>query len=528
MKIYISLYFVFFVSWLSAQDMTSALIPMPNQVNMLQGKPFCLVDGKTMIYINRPELEFAAHSLQSVIQERMQITLSSTESIRADIRLLIDPSIKGNEHYLIHVDSRGMTISGATVAAVYYGVKTVDQLLLGDVCTTMQKKISPVLIDDAPRFSYRALMLDPARHFLSVDDIKFYIDQMVCYKFNVLQLHLTDDQGWRIEIKKYPQLTNKDYYTQEQLADLIRYAALRNVEIIPELDIPGHTTEILAVYPELGCDICVDTIPKVGKQYDNMLCASVEKVYTVYQDIINEVSKLFPSHYIHLGGDEALVDKNWAVCSRCRALMVKLGYEKASQLMIPFFNRMLSFVRENKKTPIFWCELDNIYPPAKDYLFPYPKDVTLVSWRGGLTPTCLELTCKYGNPVIMAPGEYAYLDYPQLKGDFPEFNNWGMPVTTLQKCYLFDPGYGVSAKEQEHIQGVMGTLWAEAIQDINRVTYMTYPRGMALAEVGWTQMEYRNWDSFKHRLYPNLMNLMKKGVSVRVPFEIVERRLGNQ
>lgn len=140
MKIYISLYFVFFVSWLSAQDMTSALIPMPNQVNMLQGKPFCLVDGKTMIYINRPELEFAAHSLQSVIQERMQITLSSTESIRADIRLLIDPSIKGNEHYLIHVDSRGMTISGATVAAVYYGVKTVDQLLLGDVCTTMQKK----------------------------------------------------------------------------------------------------------------------------------------------------------------------------------------------------------------------------------------------------------------------------------------------------------------------------------------------------------------------------------------------------
>lgn len=171
---------------------------------------------------------------------------------------------------------------------------------------------------------------------------------------------------------------------------------------------------------------------------------------------------------------------------------------------------MLSFVEADGKYPILWCELDNIRMPANDYLFPYPKNVTLVSWRYGLTPTCQKLTQQHGNPLIMAPGEFAYLDYPQFKGDLPEFNNWGMPVTTLETCYQFDPGYGKPAAEQAHILGVMGTLWGEAIKDINRVTYMTYPRGLALAEAGWTQMEHRNWDSFKERLYPNLNNLMKK------------------
>lgn len=169
---------------------------------------------------------------------------------------------------------------------------------------------------------------------------------MVRYKYNTLQLHLTDDQGWRVEIKEYPGLVGKDYYTQEQLADLIQYAAKRHVEIVPELDIPGHTVAILATYPELGCTH-TDTLPKiVGKTLDLMLCANNEKVYTVYRNIIKEISELFPSRYIHLGGDEAVVEKNWTKCERCQAMMKELGYQKASQLMIPFFDRMLTFVQE--------------------------------------------------------------------------------------------------------------------------------------------------------------------------------------
>lgn len=507
-----------------AQNNCSALLPMPNHITQTQGKSFALHTSKAAIYTNSEELQFAATALQGLLKERMQEEVPVSNSEKSNIRLLIDNQINGAEHYTIKVDAKGMTISGATPAAVYYGIMTTDQILLGDICATNQKLITPIEIDDAPRFGYRALMLDPARHFLPVEDVKFYIDQMAKYKYNVLQLHLTDDQGWRIEIKKHPKLASKKCYTQEELADIIRYAAQRHIDVVPELDIPGHTVAVLAAYPELGCTHTDTIVKNVGKTVDLMLCANNEKVYTVYKDIIDEVTTLFPSRYIHLGGDEAVIEKNWTKCERCRAMMKELGNTKASQLMIPFFSRMLDYVRQDGKEPILWCELDEVRMPANDYLFPYPKDVTLVSWRWGLTPKCMELAAKHGNPMILAPGEYAYLDYPQLKGDLPEFNNWGMPVTTLEKVYQFDPGYGKAETENTHIMGVMGTLWAEAMQDINRVTYMTYPRGLALAEAGWTQMEHRDWESFKARLYPNLTNLMKQGVSVRVPFEIVKRK----
>lgn len=524
MRTYFTLFLTFFTFMAVAQDNRSALLPMPNQIEQLNGAPFAVAASKTSIFTNSDELQFAVATLQKIIKNRMQEEIGTSSSEKSSIRLLIDPQLKGEEHYSIRVNKKGMTISGATPAAVFYGVMTIDQLLLGDVCATSQKQISSIVIDDVPRFGYRALMIDPARHFIPAEDVKFYIDQMARYKYNVLQLHLTDDQGWRIEIKKHPKLASKECYTQEQLADIIQYAAQRHVEVVPELDIPGHTVAVLAAYPELGCTHTDTLVKNVGKTVDLMLCAKNEKVYTVYKDIIDEVATLFPSRYIHLGGDEAVVEKNWTKCERCQAMMKELGYTKASQLMIPFFGRMLDYVRQGGKEPVLWCELDEIRMPANDYLFPYPKDVMLVSWRLGLTPTCIELADKYGNSMILAPGEYAYLDYPQLKGDLPEFNNWGMPITTLEKSYQFDPGYGKPEQEYAHIKGVMGTLWAEAMPDINRVTYMTYPRGLALAEAGWTEMKNRDWESFKQRLYPNLTNLMKLGVSVRVPFEIAKRK----
>ena len=506
------------------QSNLDALIPMPNKVLQLKGKPFTVKTSQTEIYTNSTELQFAANTLQGILADRMNENISLSSSSKAAVKLILDPTLEGREHYKVRITTKEIAISGSTPAAVYYGIMTLDQLCLGDVCVTRQKQIAPIEIDDAPRFGFRALMLDPARHFIPVNDVKFFIDQMVRYKYNVLQIHLTDDQGWRIQIKKHPKLASKDSYTQEELAELVRYAAQRHVEIIPELDIPGHTVAALAVYPELGCTH-TDSLPKiVGKTTELMLCANQDKVYSVYKDVLAEVASIFPSPFIHLGGDEAVIEKNWTQCKRCTAMMKDLGYTKASQLMIPFFERMLGFVRENDKKAVLWCELDNIRMPAKEYLFPYPKDVTLVSWRHGLTPLCLQLTQQHGHPIIMAPGEYTYLDYPQWNGDFPEFNNWGMPVTSLETSYKFDPGYGKAIEDQKHILGVMGTLWAEAIQNINRVMYMTYPRGLALAEAGWTQMENRSWDSFKKRLYPNITDLMQRGVSVRAPFEIAPRK----
>ena len=524
-----------------AQNNTQALIPYPNKIEQCSnGKTFA-INSATTIESTLPGDAFVIKELQRITQKRLGLTPSISKGKRSKniISLEVDSDLAGREHYTLEVNKNGVFIKGTTEGAIFLALQTLDQLLIGDICNTAENRIAHIRIDDSPRFGFRAIMLDPARHFIPVKDVKLFIDQMARFKFNTLQLHLTDDQGWRIEIKSHPELTatgafrapggsnqgpDNGYYTQEELKDIIQYAAERNIEIIPELDIPGHSVAILAAHPELGCTFRHGDKKDLGSTTNMMLCAANNDVYGIYADIIKEVAALFPSPYIHLGGDEAAVKENWAKCPDCLDLMQQLGYEKPSQLMIPFFNNILEIVRENKKKAILWCELDNIWPPANDYLFPYPNDVTLVTWRNALTPKCIELTRKYGHPLIMAPGEHAYLDYPQYRGDLPEFNNWGMPITTLEQSYRLDPGYALPAEEQAHIQGVMGTLWAEAIRDINRVTYMAFPRSMAIAEAGWSNMEQRSWDSFKQRIYPNITEMMKDGISVRVPFEIVERK----
>ena len=508
---------------LSAQSPTAALVPMPNDVKVgVDEKPF-RITKKTTIGGKVDGASFEVGFLQQVLKKHFNQDVPVVAKEKADIVIAFDSNLGNPEAYEIKVCKKGMKLVAATPEGLFRAITTLDQILMGDQRNTLNNCIAALEISDAPRFGFRALMLDPARHFLPVEDVKFFIDQMVRYKYNVLQIHLTDDQGWRMEVKSQPKLASKQHYTHEQLRDLIQYAKQRHVEIIPEVDIPGHTVAILAAYPHLACTHKQDAEKKVGETVNMMLCASQEEVYSVMADVIREVSEVFESPYFHLGGDEAAVPENWSKCDACKAMMERLGYTKPTQLMVPFFDRILSEVRKNGKKPILWCELNNIWPPADDYLFPYPKDVTLVTWRNALTPTCLELTRKNGHPIIMAPGEHAYLDYPQFRNDFPEFNNWGMPITTLQKTYELDPGYGCTPEDMKHVQGVMGTLWAEAIPDVNRATYMAFPRALALAEAGWTQMSQRSWDSFKARMYPNLYDMMKQGVSVRVPFEVVKR-----
>lgn len=449
--------------------------------------------------------------------------------------LSIDPSIKNNEAYILDINSKQASLKAATLHGLFNGINTLDQLLLGDAENTSKRQIAAVTIKDTPRFPFRALMLDPARHFIPVEDVKLYIDQMAKYKFNALQLHLTDDQGWRIEIKKYPQLTavgafrdksgsangpHNGYYTQDNIREIVTYAQNKHIEVIPELDVPGHTVAAIVSIPEMGCTHMDTTNKVIGKTVDLMVCAGNEKVYQVYNTIFEEVAALFPSKQIHLGGDEAIIEKNWTKCARCTALQKELGYTKTSDLMGYFFKRLNEAVERNGKQLTLWCELDNIRMPANDFLFDYPTNATLVTWRHGLTPKCIELTRNAGHNLIMAPGEHAYFDYPQFKGDFPEFNNWGMPVLTLKDAYSLDPGYGLEDSQQKHITGVMGTLWGEAIQNIDRANYMTYPRGLALAEAGWTTMNNRSFDSFSKRIVPNLTDLSANGIWIRMPFEL--------
>lgn len=513
-----------------AQDNISALIPQPLMVELpTNEKSFDLRKAGRLQYPADCN-PFLVKELTTIIEERCGLSIAHTgKGLKIELRNMHSDTMP--EGYTIDISSKELIICGNSERGIFYALKTLDQILLGDVFNSREGKIAPIRIEDRPRYAHRAVMLDPARHFLPVDDVKLFIDQMARFKYNVLQLHLTDDQGWRIEIKSHPELTEKGafrtagasptpdngFYTQEQLKEIIEYASDRYIEIIPELDIPGHSVAILASHPELGCAFRHDEPRILGKTTNMMLCAHNRSVYDIYEDIIGEVSALFPSEYIHLGGDEAAVGDNWAKCDHCKALMEKHDYNNPSQLMNIFFGKMLDIVRRNNKTAILWCELDNIYPPANDYLFPYPSDVILVTWRNGLTPKCIELTRKNGHKLIMAPGEHTYLDYPQWNNDLPEYNNWGMPITTLEKSYELNPGYNT---DDSHITGVMATLWGEAIKDINRVFYMFFPRGIAIAEAAWSAQERRCVQSFKERLYPNLFDLMKHGISFRVPFEL--------
>lgn len=530
---------LFSLTTVTAQENVSALIPIPNNVSLPKGKNF-QIEKSGILTKNIDINSFCVKELKRILKEHTGIEPPFINNKKSPvIEIAIDSTIKGKEHYTLDIGQKKLSIKASSNGGIFYALQTLNQILIGDKKNTCKGEIAPIAIDDSPRYAHRAVMLDPARHFLPVEDVKLFIDQMAKYKYNILQLHLTDDQGWRIEIKSHPALTktgafrnpsqekkgpDNGYYTQEEIKDLIEYASERNIEIIPELDIPGHSVAILAAYPYLGCKFRQKEVKTLGETTNMMLCADCDEAYIIYEDIIREIAELFPSEYIHLGGDEAAVKENWAKCEDCLKLMHESGYNEPSQLMNIFFGKMLNIVRRNNKKAILWCELDNIWPPATDYLFPYPADVTLVTWRNALTPKCIELTRNNGHNLIMAPGEHTYLDYPQYKNDLPEYGNWGMPVTTLEQCYKLDPGYGLKKEEQSHILGVMATLWAEAIKDINRVNYMFFPRGLAVAEAGWSNMCNRNWQSFKERLYPNLYELMKAGISFRVPFEIAPTR----
>lgn len=527
----------FFACASMAQSPTEALIPIPNSIEIdAKGRVF-KIDRKCAIQANSDHGSHCIKVLQESFGKHCGTIVPVAE--KGNIIISTDSSLTDKEHYRIEITTKKIQITGATETALMRAAQTMEQIMLGDYTNSANKKIACLTIDDKPRYPHRAIMLDPARHFIPVKDVKFFIDQIAKYKYNILQLHLTDDQGWRVEIKSHPQLTGKGafrnstgdaqspdngYYTQEEIIEIIEYAALYGIEVIPELDIPGHSAAFLAAYPHTGCAFRHHEEIEIGKTTNRMLCACSNEAYTIYADIIKEVANLFPSEQIHLGGDEAAIKENWEKCNDCIALMKEKGYSTPEQLMNIFFENILALVRENGKKPILWCELDNIYPPASNYLFPYPADVTLVTWRNALTPKCIELTRKHGHNLIMAPGEHAYLDYPQYSGDLPEWNNWGMPITTLETTYKLDPGYNLPRNEQSHIIGIMGTLWGEAIRDINRVTYMAFPRALALAEAGWTEMPQREWESFKERIIPNLTDLMRSGVSFRVPFEIINRK----
>jgi hexosaminidase len=421
------------------------------------------------------------------------------------------------EGYRLAVTPVEIRIIG-TPAGLFYGMQTLTQLLpLG---FTPSVVLPAVDITDYPRFHYRGVLLDVGRHFFSVTFIKNYLDLIAQYKINRFQLHLTDDQGWRIEIKKYPRLTeaesqreepsdeaNSDpyirgYYTQEQIKDIVAYAQARFITVIPEIEMPGHSGAALAAYPELGCTPATAAGSTGGDVHNDVFCPK-EETFSFLQNVLSEVITLFPSPVVHIGGDEVSKD-SWKQSSDAQAVMRREGLKDENELETYFVERMEKFLRSRGRRTIGWDEI------LEGGLAP---NAIVMSWRGeggGIA------AAKQKHEVIMSPTDYCYFDYNQgdAKREPPSIGGF----IPLEKVYGYNPMPGeLTLDEQKYILGAQGNLWAEYISTPQHLEYMTFPRLLALSEAVWSPVERKDYSGFQQRLPYHLSRLEKEDVNYRIP-----------
>lgn len=441
--------------------------------------------------------------------------------------LALDPSLTDAEAYTLDVQQKGVVIKGKTAAGVFYGLMTFDQLLRGNASKVGCDAIPQLSLKDQPRTHVRELMVDPCRIFIPYEELEAFVPEMARYKLNMLHLHLVDDQAWTIEIKKYPRLTAeassrwgmddmlmpiKGYYTQEQMRDFVAYCAKYHIQVVPEIEMPGHEVAAISVYLELTCQGVRKPIRTTCGVSDELLCAGNEFTYEFLGNVFKELADVFPSEYIHLGGDEAgnpALDC-WTNCPKCQALKKKLGITSTDRsenwkLQGYLFDRVIDLLRtQYHKTPMFWYETD--------FKKIQPGCVTF-AWRAGLTKEALVAAVKNNARILLCPGEHCYFDYPMAKGDMPEVN-WGMPVTSLKAAYDLDPAWGMGEEfEKNNLFGVAGTLWSECINSPERIYYQAYPRALALAEAGWSLQKNRSWEGFLTRLKPTAKDMMRRGIT---------------
>lgn len=507
------------------------LVPLPASLQVETSLPALSVNKKWKI-VATEALANEKQQATRVLNERLPKLKTPKLVETATLTLAIDLSLDDDEAYTLCVSDKTVEIKGKTPAAVFYGLMTFDQLLRGDGTSKCCEKIPQLSITDKPRTHIRELMLDPCRTFIPFEDLKAFVPEMARYKYNTIHLHLTDDQAWRIEIKKYPELTAKassrvgmddmqvpisGFYTQAQMREFVAYAAKYHIQVVPEIEMPGHEVAAIHVFPQLTCGAKQVPIRTTCGVSNELLCPGSEFTYTFLGNVFKELADIFPSPYIHLGGDEAgnPALNCWTNCPNCQALKKKLGITTTDRsenwrLQEYMFNRMIDTLRTKyDKTPMFWYETD--------FKKIQPGCVTF-SWRHGLTKRALQAAVENNAKIMLCPGEHCYLDYPMAKGDMPEVN-WGMPIIPLKKSYELDPSWGMGKEfEKNNLFGVAGTLWSECINTPERIYYQAYPRAIALAEVGWTPGDKRSWDDFVGRLSPVLKDMMRRGITFSMQY----------
>ena len=432
-----------------------------------------------------------------------------------NIKTVIDEAWSGNpEGYQLDVTPGGIDLRAGSPDGLFYGMQTLRQLYAGG-------EVPCVSIRDNPRFGYRGLHLDVSRHFFSKEEVMKLLDVMSFYKLNTLHMHLTDAGGWRIEIDKYPKLTSETafrtesdwrkwwdgrdrkylpegtpgayggYYTKEDIREIVKHAASKHINIIPEIEFPGHSEEVLMAYPELSCS---------GKPYQNGdFCIGNELSFTFMEDVLAEVIDLFPSEYIHVGGDEA-GKSAWKKCPKCQALMKEKGMTNVDELQSYMIHRAEEFLNSKDRKLIGWDEI------LEGGLAP---EATVMSWRGedgGIK------SARMGHDVVMTPGNYMYLDFYQADPKTQPYAIGG--YTPIKKVYSYDPvpADSLTVEECRHILGVQANTWTEYIQTPEHLEYMMFPRALAVAEIGWTSQELRTWEDFKPRMNAHISKLQGMGI----------------
>ena len=487
------------------------IIPKPASMEISDGR--FLVDENTRIFASEEvtrEASLLSEMLSTGSGKEIPVEPATGNSQRG-IYLTLDENIEKDESYSLTVDHDKIEISAKTAKGIFYGIQSLRQLMPPETenSSVDELTIPAVQIQDEPRYAYRGMMLDVGRYFFPVDFVKKFIDLIALHKMNTFHWHLTEDQGWRIEIKKYPKLTevgsvrketivgkNFDpyvgdgeeyggFYTQEEVKDIVAYAQDKHVTIIPEIEMPGHSTAALAAYPELGNDTGPYEVATAWGVKDQIY-APKEKTFQFLKDVLTEVMELFPSKYIHIGGDEA-PKKEWEESEQAQAVIEREGLKDEHELQSYFIQRIEKFLNANGRQIIGWDEI------LEGGLAP---NATVMSWRGmegGIA------AAKQGNDVIMTPTSHLYFDYYQADPEDEPLAIGGN--TPVKKVYSFEPTPEVlSEQEAEHVIGAQGNLWTEYISTPDYAEYMLLPRMSALAEVVWTPEEKRNFEDFKKRM----------------------------
>jgi hexosaminidase len=520
---------------LAGEPTAPAIIPQPRSVESREGS-FSL-GPQTSIAADVASTETArclAERLRQATGYNLNLAMSAELKPVSGGILLTTAEAKpdlGTEGYELAVTKDSVVIRAPAQAGIYYGIQTLLQLLPPDVFAAKPVHqggwtIPCVQIQDQPQFKWRGFMLDVARHFFTKEEVKQMLDVLALHKLNTFHMHLTDDQGWRIEIKKYPRLTQigawrKDagfgldpkasttygpdgryggYYTQADIREIVAYAATKHITVVPEIEMPGHASAALSAFPDLSCNGGPYTPNAEGGVFAGVYCAGKDETFEFLQNVLAEVLPLFPGKYVHIGGDEVPKD-NWQKCARCQARIKKEDLKNEHELQSYFVRRIEKFINAQGRSLIGWSEIRE---------GGLAQNAVVMDWIGGAVEAA-----GAGHDVIMSPTGFCYLDYYQSTNHAAEPKAIG-GYLPLSKVYAFEPiPAGLDAQHQKHILGGQANLWTEYVPNFKHAQYMAFPRLCALAEVTWSPPAAGNWEDFTRRLPVQFQRFDQLGVNYR-------------